>query len=97
MNLKNKENGPVPGKTGFPRVVFSRSLIFLAEFPPGAWRLTMYTSLPWLVRPMGEGAEGGAYSAIQAGTGGLHKWFRCLVLEFIHFPRKPSYSASFLH
>ena len=57
----------------------------------------MSTYLPWLLRPTGEGAESGVYSAIQAGASGLCKWFKFLVLEFIGFPRKPSYSASFLH
>ena len=54
----------------------------LAEFPPGAWMLTMSTYLPWLLRPTQEGAQGGAPSAIQVGTGGLHRWCKFLVLEF---------------
>ena len=42
-----------------------------AEFPTGAWSLTMYTYFPWLLRPMREGAQGGVPSAIQTGAGGL--------------------------
>ena len=67
-DLENKETGPVPGKPGFPCVVFSR---FLAEFPSGARRLTVSTYLPWLLRPTQEGAQSGVPSAIQAGTSGL--------------------------
>ena len=44
---------------------------FQAEFPSGAWRLSECTYLPRLLRPMREGAQGGAPSAIQAGAGGL--------------------------
>ena len=46
-------------------------LYFQAEFPSEAWRLAMSTYLPWLLRPMREGAQGGAPSAIQTGAGGL--------------------------
>ena len=46
-------------------------LYFLAEFPSGAWRLAMSTYLPWLLRSMREGAQGGALSAIQMNAGGL--------------------------
>ena len=42
---------------------------FLAE--SGAWRLAMSTYLPWLLRSMREGAQGGALSAIQMNAGGL--------------------------
>ena len=49
----------------------SSLLYFLAEFPSGAWRLTMSTYLPRLLRSMREGAQGGTPSAIQAGAGGL--------------------------
>ena len=49
----------------------SSLLYFLAEFPSGAWRLTMYTYLPWLLRPMREGAQGGTPSTTQTGAGGL--------------------------
>ena len=54
---------------GFPHV--SSLLYFLAEFPSGAWRLAMSTYLPWLLRSMREGAQGGALSAIQMNSGGL--------------------------
>ena len=46
-------------------------LYFQAEMPSRAWKLAMYTYLPWLLRPMREGAQGGAPSAIQMGAGGL--------------------------
>ena len=49
----------------------SSLLYFLAEFPSGAWRLIMSTYLSWLLRPTGEGAQGGVPSAIQTGTCGL--------------------------
>ena len=55
---------------------------FLAEFPSGAWRLAMSIYLPWLLRPTQEGAQGRAPSAIQAGTSGLHRWCKPLVLRF---------------
>ena len=42
----------------------------LAKFPSGAERLAMSTYLPWLLRSMREGAQGGAPSAIQTGTSG---------------------------
>ena len=35
--------------------------------------------------------------AIREGACGLRKWCKLLVLKFIGLPRKPSYSASFLH
>ena len=57
----------------------------LAEFPSGAWRLTTSTYLPWLLRPTREGAQGEAPSSIQAGTGGLRRWCKLLVLEFYWF------------
>ena len=49
----------------------SSLLYFLAEFPSGAWRLTMSTYLPRLLRSMREGAQGRALSAIQTDAGGL--------------------------
>ena len=51
--------------------VSSSLLSFLAEFPPGAGRLTMYTYLPQLLRSMRKGAQGGALSIIQTDAGGL--------------------------
>ena len=60
-------------------------LSFLAEFPSGAWRLTVSTYLPCLLRPTREGAQGGAPSAIQAGTSGLRRWCKFLVLELYWF------------
>ena len=52
---------------------------FQAEFPSGAQRLSMSTYLPWLLRPTREGAQGGAPSAIQAGTCSLCRWCKSLV------------------
>ena len=72
-------------------------LPFQDELPSGAWRLAMFTYLPWLLRPTREGTQGGAPSAIQAGAGGLRRQCKFLHLELYCFPRKPSYSASFLH
>ena len=43
---------------------------FLAEFPSGAGRLAMSTYLPWLLRPVRDGAQGGAPSAIQTSASG---------------------------
>ena len=54
----------------------------LAEFPSGAWILTMSTYLPWLLRPTQEGAQVGAPSAIQVEAGGLRRCCKLLVLEF---------------
>ena len=54
---------------------------FLAEFPSGVWRLTMCTYLPWLLRPMREGAQGTAPSTIQAGASCLRRWCKFLVLR----------------
>ena len=62
------EDGPVTGKTGSP---VSFLTLFQAEFPSDAWRLAMSTYLPWLLRSMREGAQGGALSAIQMNSGGL--------------------------
>ena len=67
--LKIKLLGPrSPKQLGLP---VSSLLYFLAEFPSGLWRLTMYTYLPWLLRPTRKGAQGGAPSTIQTGAGGL--------------------------
>ena len=44
---------------------------FQVKFPFGAWRLVICTYLPWLLRPMQDGAQEGAPSTIQAGAGGL--------------------------
>ena len=62
-------------------------LVFLAEFPSGAWRLTESTYLPWLLRPTQEGAQGRAPSTIQAGAGGLRRWCKFLVLELYWFSK----------
>ena len=54
-------------------------LPFLAEFLSGVWRLTVSTYLPWLLRPMQEGAQGVAPSAIQGGDWALYRRFKSLV------------------
>ena len=61
-----KEIRSVSGKTDSPVSFFP----LLAEFPSGVWVLTTSTYLPWLLRSMREGAQGGAPSDIQTGTGG---------------------------
>ena len=48
----------------------SSLLYFQAESPSGAGRLTTSTYLPWLLRSVREGAQGGAPSDIQTGAGG---------------------------
>ena len=68
-------------------------LPFLAEFPSGAWRLTMSTYLPWLLRPMWEGPP----SLFKRVPVAYVDCANSLSWSFIGFPRKPSYSASFLH
>ena len=67
----DNEGGASHWKDWFPSCGLFSFSSFLAEFPSGAWRLTMSTYLPWLLRPTQEGAQGGASSAIQAGAGGL--------------------------
>ena len=61
--------GSVSGKTDPPHVISFLLPVFLAEFPSGAWVLTMYTYLPRLLSSTQEGAQGGAPSDIQTGTG----------------------------
>ena len=46
-------------------------LVFLAEYPSGAWVLAMSTYLPWFLRSVREGAQGRAPSDIQMDAGGL--------------------------
>ena len=72
-------------------------LPFPAEFPSGAWRLTVSTYLPWLLRPTREGAQGRAPSAIQVVPVAYVDSANLLSQSFIGSPGKPSYSASFLH
>ena len=69
-------------------------LLFQAEFPSGAQRLSVSTYLPWLLRPVPK-----------VGHPPLFKWAPVAYVDgasflswnFIGFPGKPSYSASFLH
>ena len=60
------EEGPV---TGLVSPV--SSLLYLqAEFPSGVGRLAMSSYLPWLLRSVREGAQGGALSDNQMGACG---------------------------
>ena len=61
------EEGPVTGLVS----PVSSLLYFQAEFLSGAWRFAMSTYLPWLLRSMREGAQGGAPPVIQEDTSGL--------------------------
>ena len=63
----DNRRGPVTGLVS----PMSSLLYFLAEFPSGAWRLAMYTYLPWFLRSVREGAQGRAPSDIQMDAGGL--------------------------
>ena len=56
--------------------------VFLAKFPSVAWVLTKSANFALASKTQQEGAQGGAPSAIQVGTGGLHRWCKFLVLEF---------------
>ena len=60
------EDGPVIGL-----VSPVSSLLYLqAEFPSGVGRLAMSSYLPWLLRSVREGAQGGALSDNQMGACG---------------------------
>ena len=48
---ENKEIGPVPGKTGFPRVVFSHSLLFWLNSHLECGGSPSLLILPWLLGP----------------------------------------------
>ena len=93
--LKNKVIGPrSPKQLGHP---VSSLLYFLAEFPSGAWRLAMYTyALASKNQAKGSTRRGTLYYSNGPRwpniDGAKH-----LFQGFISSPRKPSYSASFLH
>ena len=72
-------------------------LPFLAKFPSGAWRLTVSTCLPWLLRPTREGAQGGHPLLFKRAPVAYVDSASSLSWNFIGFSRKPSYSASFLY
>ena len=59
--------------------LFSLLLSFLG-WSLGVQGSSMFTSLPGLLRPTQEGAQGGAPSAIHAGACGLREWRKSLVL-----------------
>ena len=79
---KNKEMGSVSGKTDSPMSFFLAPRFFLAEFPSGAWVLTISTYFPRLLSSMWEGAQGGAPSDIQMALVAQRRWCKFLVLEF---------------
>ena len=62
----------------------------------GTQRLFSFTFLPGLLRPMWEGAQGGAHSAIQAGACGLRECSKFLSWDFISFLCKPRNISLFL-
>ena len=85
------------------RLVFPVSSLFYfqAEFPSGAWKLSESTYLPWLLRPMQEGAQGGGPSTIQVGASGLMYTVQvpCLgTLLVLHVKQviQPLFSTKFL-
>ena len=53
--------------------------------------------LPGLLRSDRGGLSVSSPSGERKDACGLRKWCKLLVLKFIGLPRKPSYSASFLH
>ena len=61
---------PIPGKTGSPVSSFLSYSIFWLIPVWGIEASRVSTYLPGLLRPMQEGAQGGAPSAIQAGACG---------------------------
>ena len=82
---KNKEIGSVSRKTDSLMSSFLLP-VFLAEFPSGAWVLTMYTYLPWFSSSTREGAQGGSPSDIQVASVAQRRWCKFHVLEFYWFP-----------
>ena len=93
VDLENKEMDKFLERLVPP----SRLFRFLAEFPPGAWRLTLSTYLPWLLRPTRGSPRWGT---LHYSSGRQWPNVDCtssLSWNFIGFPCKPSYSASFLH
>ena len=60
--------------------------VFLAEFPSGAWVLTMSTYLPRLLSSTREEAQGGAPSDIQVAPVAQRRWCKFLVLELYWYP-----------
>ena len=57
----------------------------------------MSTYVPWLLRPTQEGAQGGHPPLFKQAPVAYVGGENSLSWSFIGFPRKPSYSASFLH
>ena len=82
-------------KAWSPRVVLScfLFLLFSSDLPSGhligVQGSSGTTYLPGLLRPTGEGAQGGAPSAIREGACGLHSQSKFGVTNFIDFPCKP--------
>ena len=77
------------GRTSFSEIWLPLCLLFFFSFSGSIpiWNIEahhvltyLYTYLPELLRPMWEGAQDEAPSAIQAGTCGLSRWCKPLVL-----------------
>ena len=69
----------------------------LTESPSGVWSPQWLLTMPGLLRSDRGGLSVSSPSGERKDACGLRKWCKLLVLSFIGFPRKPSYSASFLH
>ena len=86
--------GLVPRNLVSPCRSFSH---LLAEFPSGAWRLVKPTNYAGLLRSDRGGLSVSSPSGELEDACSLRRWRKFLVWNFIGFPHKPSYSASFLH
>ena len=73
-------------KDWFPCIVLSCSPFFWLNSHLERGCSPSLLILPWLLRSTGEGAQGGAPSAIQVGTGGLRRWCKLLVLKLYWYP-----------
>ena len=89
------EDGPVTGKTGFPRVFFT---LFSGWIPIWGMEALRVYLLALAFRIHARGSL--RWGTLRYSTG---RWWpnvdgaSSLSWNFISFPRKPSYSASFLH
>ena len=92
-----KRNGPVPGKTGSPLVVFSRSLLFWLNSHLERGGSPSLLILPGLLRS--ERCGGGSPLLRETGKTPVAYVIGANPLSqgFIGSPCKPSSSASFLH
>ena len=92
---QNKEIRISFRKDWFPHVASFLLPVFLADFPSGAWVLTMSTYLPWFSSPRKKEPKEGHLPIFK-----WHRWpnvdgANSLSWNFIGIPCKPSYSASF--